>query len=407
MKIRLPGALALVGLAISFALPTYAQQKEPTPSKSTPEVTPTPTLGDGYTQVLPDRRVTFRLLAPKANDVKVLIGVKSGTYESQGTTTTEMTRDANGLWTVTLGPFEPNLYEYQFDVEGLKIADPGNDMPKPQRHVDTSLLLIPGTPPDFLDVQNGAYGTMRDETYYSTTLGKNRRLLVYTPPSYDRSRAPLPVLYLYHGFYDTRYSWVTEGRLAQILDNLLAQGKAVPMIVVVPDAHALPFEPTPATNPDFWANLHDFWAKNQTAADEELFHDIIPFIQTHYNISDEPRERAIAGLSMGGLQSIETGILHLGYFSWIGTFCPFSPLWVLSDECKNALKNSNKINENLRLFEIVTGDNDHMSGPTTIEFESHLRELNIQHIYTVLPGTHSMFVWRPALANFLQEIFKH
>jgi enterochelin esterase-like enzyme len=405
MKIRL--VVALVGLAISFALPAFSQQKETTPSKSTPEVTPTPTLGDGYTQVLPDRRVTFRLLAPKANDVKVLVGVKSGIYESQGTTTTEMTRDANGLWTVTSGPFEPNLYEYQFDVEGLKIADPGNDMPKPQRHVNTSLLLIPGTPPDFLDVQNGAHGTMRDETYYSTTLGKNRRLLVYIPPRYDRSRAPLPVLYLYHGFYDTRYSWVTEGRLAQILDNLLAQGKAVPLIVVAPDAHALPFEPTPATNPDFWANLHDFWAKNQTAADEELFHDIIPFIQTHYNISDEPRERAIAGFSMGGLQAIETGILHLGYFSWIGTFCPFSPLWVLSDECKNALKNSNKINENLRLFEIVTGDNDHMSGPTTIEFESRLRELNIQHIYTVLPGTHSMFVWRPALANFLQEIFKH
>ena len=90
---------------------------------------------------------------------------------------------------------------------------------------------------------------MRDETYYSTALGKNRRVLVYTPPSYDRSRAPLPVLYLYHGFYDTRYSWVTEGRLAQILDNLLAEGKVVPMIVVVPDAHALPFEPTPGPTP--------------------------------------------------------------------------------------------------------------------------------------------------------------
>src|SRR4029077_5493968 len=205
-------------------------------------------------RVLPDRRVTFRLLAPKANDVKVLIGVKSGTYESQGTTTTEMTRDANGLWTVTLGPFEPNLYEYQFDVEGLKIPDPGNDMPKPQRQVDTSLLLIPGTPPDFLDVQTGAHGTMRDETYYSTALGENRQVLVYTPPSYDRSRAPLTVLYLYHGFYDTRYSWVTERTLAQILDNLLAQGKAVPMLVVVPEAHALPFEPMEAPSPDFWAN---------------------------------------------------------------------------------------------------------------------------------------------------------
>ena len=119
------------------------------------------------------------------------------------------------------------------------------------------------TPPDFLDVQTGAHGTIRDETYYSTTLGKARRVLVYTPPSYDRSRAPLPVLYLYHGFYDTRYSWVTEGRLAQILDNLLAQGKAVPMIVVVPDAHALPPEETPMTNPDFWANFNEYWAKNQ------------------------------------------------------------------------------------------------------------------------------------------------
>src|SRR5271166_1739316 len=246
MKIRL--LLALVGLATGLALPTFAQQKEQTPSESTPVVTPTPTLGDHFTQVLPDRRVTFRLLAPKANAVEVAVGIKSGIYEPQGTTTTEMTKDANGFWTVTLGPFEPNLYEYRFSVDGCLITDPGNDMPKPERHVDTSLLLIPATPPDFLDVQTGAHGTIRDETYYSTTLGKDRRVLVYTPPSYDRSRAPLPVLYLYHGFWNTRYSWVTEGRLAQILDNLLAEGKAVPMIVVVPEAHALPPEDIPGTD---------------------------------------------------------------------------------------------------------------------------------------------------------------
>jgi hypothetical protein len=105
--------------------------------------------------------------------VEVAIGIKSGIYEPQGTTTTEMTKDANGFWTVTLGPFEPNLYEYRFSVDGCVITDPGNDMPKPERHVDTSLLLIPGTPPDFLDVQTGAHGTIRDETYYSTTLGKD------------------------------------------------------------------------------------------------------------------------------------------------------------------------------------------------------------------------------------------
>jgi 1,4-alpha-glucan branching enzyme len=135
MKIRL---LALVGLAIGFALPTFAQQKESPPSASAPETTPT--LGDHFTQVLPDGRVTFRLFAPKANSVEVVIGIKNGIYEPQGATITEMTKDANGLWTVTLGPLEPNLYEYRFSLDGCAITDPGNDMPVPGRHVDTSLF---------------------------------------------------------------------------------------------------------------------------------------------------------------------------------------------------------------------------------------------------------------------------
>src|SRR5262249_27387396 len=227
-----------------------------------------------------------------------------------------------------------------------------------------------------------------------------------TPPTYDRSSTPFPFLYLYHAFFDTRYSRVTEGRLSQILDNLLAQRKAVQMVVVLPDAHALPLETVPETNPsEFFSNLYYFWPKNHAAAEEELFHDIIPFVKTHYNISDEPQERAIAGFSMGGLQAIDTGIAHLGYFSWIGAFSP-APLWDHSNEFKNAIKDPNKINENLRLFEIVTGDNDGMGGLATKEFDSQLSAQNIKHIYTVMPRTHSMFVWRPALANFLQEIFR-
>jgi enterochelin esterase-like enzyme len=351
--------------------------------------------------VLPDGHVTFRLLAPKANTVEVLIGIKSGPYEPQGTTTADMTKDTNGLWSVTLGPWEPNLYEYQFRLDGRLITDPGNDMPKPQRQVDTSLLLIPGSPPDFLDAQNGAHGTMRNEAYYSTTLGKNRQVLVYTPPSYDRSDAPFPVLYLYHGFWDTRYSWVTEGRLPQILDNLLAQGKAVPMIVVVPEAHALPPEDIAGTD------HAPYLAKNQKAVDEELFHDIIPLIETRYKIRDEPRERAIAGLSMGGLQSIETGIVHLGYFRWIGAFSPGVRPAALSEEFKNALEDSEKINATLRLFDIVVGDDDQIVGKNVTAFEARLKQTNIQHAYTVLPGgTHSMFVWRPALHDFLEDVFK-
>jgi enterochelin esterase family protein len=278
-------------------------------------------------------------------------------------------------------------------------------MPKPQRHVNTSLLLIPGDPPDFLDSQTGAHGTIRDETYYSTVLGKNREVLVYTPPAYDRSRAPLPVLYLYHGFWDTRYSWVTEGRLAQILDNLLAQGKAAPMIVVVPEAHALPPEPTPATTGNGLIDVQPYLVRNQRAVDEELFHDLIPFVQAHYNVSAEPRERAIAGLSMGGLQAIETGIVHLGYFDWIGAFSPGVLPHAFSDDFQNALKDAEKINGTLRLFDIVVGDKDPLVAGPNAEFDAELTRLNVRHGYTVVPGTHSMFVWRPALAHFLQQIF--
>jgi enterochelin esterase-like enzyme len=391
---------------LCFALtPVLAQPATPAPTATlapTPAATPTTPLKDRITQVLLDRRVTFRLLAPKANAVEVVIGVKSAVNEPQGTMTTEMTKDTNGLWSATLGPLEPNLYQYQFNLDGCKITDPGNDMPRPRRQVDTSLLLIPGTPPDFLDVQNGAHGTMRDEIYYSTTLGKNRQVLVYTPPSYNRSHAPLPVLYLYHGFGNTRYSWVTEGRLAQILDNLLAEGKAVPMVVVVPEAHALPTEDILGTDNT------PYLAKNQQAVDDELFHDIIPFVETHYNISDEPRERAIAGLSMGGLQSIETGIVHLGYFRWIGAFSPgvLRPA-TLSDEFKNALADREKVNKTLLLFDITIGADDKIVGEDVTKFEDQLKQANVQHTYTVLPGgTHSMFVWRPALYDFLQKVFR-
>ena len=392
---------ALPGFALA---PVLAQTPAPAPTTTpavAPEATAAPPLSDRITQVLPDGHVTFRLLAPKANTVEVLIGIKSGPYEPQGTTTADMKKDTNGLWSVTLGPWGPNLYEYRFRLDGRLITDPGNDMPKPQRQVDTSLLLIPGTPPDFLDVQNGAHGTMRNETYYSTTLGKNRQVLIYTPPRYDRSHAPFPVLYLYHGFWDTRYSWVTEGRLPQILDNLLAQGKAVPMIVVVPEAHALPPEDIAGTDHS------PYLAENQKAVDEELFRDIIPLIETRYKISDEPRERAIAGLSMGGLQSIETGIVHLGYFRWIGAFSPGLRPAALSEEFKNALKDSEKINATLRLFDIVVGDDDQIVGEDVAAFEAQLKQTNIQHAYTVLPGgTHSMFVWRVALHDFLEEVFK-
>jgi enterochelin esterase-like enzyme len=186
--------------------------------------------------------------------------------------------------------------------------------------------------------------------------------------------------------------------LAQILDNLLSEGKAVPMIVVVPEAHALPPEDIPVTDHTLYLS------KNQQAVGEELFHDIIPFIETHYNIRDDSRGRAIAGLSMGGLQATETGIVHSGYFGWIGAFSPGVRPAALSEEFKNALEDREKINKNLLLFEIVVGDDDRTVGDDVTKFEARLKEANVQHVLTLLPGgTHSMFVWRPALSNNLPE----
>jgi enterochelin esterase-like enzyme len=131
------------------------------------------------------------------------------------------------------------------------------------------------------------------------------------------------------------------------------------------------------------------------------------FIEAHYNISDEPRERAIAGLSMGGLQSIETGIMHLGYFRWIGAFSPGVRAAAFSDQFKNALEDPDRINKNLLLFDIVVGEDDKIVGEDVTAFEAQLKQANVQHSYTVLPGgTHSMFVWRPALNSFLQKIFE-
>jgi enterochelin esterase-like enzyme len=376
-------------------------------SENTRQFTPTPTLGDNFTQVLPNGEVTFRLLAPQAQSVDLIIGFQCFPHEPQGGTTVPMTRNAQGLWSVSLGPLEANLYEYQFNLDGRKIPDPGNGLSKPQRQIETSLLLISGTTPSLLDSANSPHGTIHDETYHSVTLGKNRQVLVYTPPNYHTSDGSFPVLYLYHGAWDTRYSWVTEGRLAQMMDNLLAAGKVVPMVVVVPEAHALPPERIPVTDPDFDRTVLPYLIRNKKAIDRELFCDLIPFLEARYLVSQVPSERAIAGLSMGGLQAIDTGIAHDGYFGWIGAFSPATISGAFSEEYAKAMRNPKKVNENLLLFDIVTGDDDQMVGKHVFEFESQLRKAKVRHRFTVIAGgTHSMFVWRSALAAFLEQMFK-
>src|SRR5436190_23701542 len=179
-----------------------------------------------------DRKVTFRLRAPKAAEV-----VLNGEWKGGGKLA--MTKDEQGVWTLTVGPLEPDLYGYSFAIDGLSVSDPSNAVLKPMRSPRTSVVDVPGDPPRLHDWQDVPHGTVRLHEYVSKSLGRRRPLRVYTPPGYDKdSGVSYPVLYLFHGSGDNEATWTSFGRAHLIADNLLAQGKAKAMILVMTDGHA-------------------------------------------------------------------------------------------------------------------------------------------------------------------------
>jgi enterochelin esterase-like enzyme len=388
--------LMVVALSLFSRPELYGQAKEYTPQR--------PTAADAVpkakiiSQVLPDRRVIFRLKAPDAHQVSVLVGfsnpptVMAPSYPLQ--------KDDQGLWTVTVGPLKPDIYEVQFDVDGLMIADPGSSQPKPQRQVNTSLLEIPGDPPTFLETREVPHGTVHAELYNSKALDATRPLLVYTPPGYaDDAKTSYPVLYLYHGYGDTVYSWVTEGRVQQILDNAIADGRAVPMIVVIPDTHALNPDTSPRTEIGHYLN------ENVQAEDRELFEDIIPFVAGHYRIRNSPKDRALAGLSMGGYQTVYTGFVHSVQFSALGVFS--AGFLGEPEPLTQALQTPEKIKDNVSYLYVTTGSKDPVTGPRTNQFVQRLDQLKIPNEFEEYPDQiHSMEVWRPSLNKFVAKLFR-
>ena len=353
---------------------------------------------DTTTQVLPDRRVIFRLLAPGARQVSALVG-----FSNPPTITAAkypLDKDDQGLWSTTIGPLTPGLHEIQYDVDGLVIPDPGSSLPKPRRQVNTSFLEIPGDQPAFFDLRDVPHGTMRLELYPSKVLGVTRPLLVYTPPGYDQYRQELyPVLYLYHGYGDTVYSWVTDGRVHQIMDNAIADGSAVPMVVVIPDTHAL--------DPDTTARLEvgRYLNQNVQTEDRELFEDIIPFVTERFRVRTESSATALAGLSMGGFQTVYSGFVHSERFSMLGVFS--SGILGEPQPLEQALQAPEKIRSNISYLYITTGDKDPVTGPSTIEFIARLDQLRIPYAFEEYPDeVHSMDVWRPSLYKFVARLFR-
>ena len=352
------------------SLSVYAQTRPPAP------VSP---------ELLPENRVTFRCAAPNAKKIKV-----SGQFGPD--LEMEKEQGEGRFWSVTSAAIPSGIYEYHFVVDGMEILDPLNPNIKPQRNPGSSILHLPSTPPAPWDLTDVPHGAVSQHDYLSKSLGKWRRLVVYTPPGYRSDGPKLPVLYLAHGSSDNEQSWSTHGKAHWIMDALLAAGKAKPMLIVMPDAHAL----APGAE---WSD--DYAEENTTAFCKEMVEDVIPFIGKSYQISTLPADRAFAGLSMGGHHAIAVALNMSETFSSIGVFSAAIPGERVIGK---AWENTPVINSNLKLLWIACGKDDFLFERNQ-SFEALLKEKGVTHQYIVTEGNHSWPIWRRYLFDFLPQLF--
>ena len=370
MRMRVLMLMATIAVLVQSGL---AQQPAGPPASRTPAVR--------SPEVHADRRVTFRIHAPKATEVTV-----SGEFEV-GAPAHKLTRDAQGIWSVTIGPFEPEIYEYDFIVDGVQMLDPRNPVVKYNRGpaAISSLLDIPANRPRPFDVRAGAHGTVDIRYYDSTTTKQTRRVHVYTPPNYERMTSRLPVLYLLHGGDGEDSVWTAFGRAHVILDNLIAEKVMPPMIVVMPNGYAYGWDSGVAAD------------KQQTDFQNDLVNDLIPFVQANYRASSDRKDRALAGLSRGGGQTLSIGLRQPNLFSRLGVFSAGSnnP----QDAFKDVAANAKKLNGQLDLLWIGCGTDD-FAMPGAKRLDEFLTANGIEHTFRTTAGEHTWIVWRQYLREF-------
>ena len=303
-----------------------------------------------------------------------------------------MTKDEEGIWTLTTEPVEPGVWEYNLIVDGLSMIDPSNPLLKPQPTVSASILHVPGTPANVWDFQDVPHGTVHQHTYLSKVLGRARDCVVYTPPGYEtETKKTYPLLVLQHGSGDNQQTWVTLGKAHWILDNLVAQGKARPMLVLMLDGHPLGAA----------AREGGDRTKAMEAFRDELFKDAIPLVEARYRVDKDAAHRAIAGLSMGGWQSLSVGLASLDRFGAIGSFSGAPPE---ESFVAPAIADAAKTNKQLKLLWIAVGKDDFLREKNE-QFVARLKDAKINYEWNLSEGAHSWPVWRGYLAEFAPKIF--
>jgi enterochelin esterase-like enzyme len=354
--------------------------------------------GAEYPRIHADLRVTFRLEAPAAHTVQVQPG---GDENGLGTGPFDMQRDADGVWSVTTPPATPGLHYYWLLIDGVAVNDPASETYFGYGK-QTSCIEVPEPGAVFSAIQDVPHGEVRARWYQAQTTGDWRRAYVYTPPDYDaRSGTRYPVLYLQHGAGEDERGWTTQGRANFILDNLIATGQAIPMIVVMESGYAIKAPTGTVPGPAFWQKMGE-------AFHALMLRDLIPMIDATYRTIADREHRAIAGLSMGAWQAFDVGLSHLDTFSWIGAFS--GPIFESSDlqtAHDGLLCDSETFNRQVRLLWLSAGTAEKRFHQGLQSMHEALEQMKIAHeIYTSAGTSHEWQTWRRSLHEFASRLFR-
>ncbi len=333
-------------------------------------------------------RVTVRLNAPEAGSVVV---------RGLGDEAIALSRaEEADVWEVTTPPLAPEIYEYTFEVDGTIMIDPQNRRVKKWITL-ASMVEVPGDPPALHAWRPVPHGALTRHRYASSTTGGERGVLIYTPPGYLEARgATYPVVYLLHGFGDDEGAWQENGRAHVILDNLLAEARCRPMIVVMPYGHPVPIPRE--------VDFETYAPENLRAMERDLFDDLMPYIGSRYRVSPDREERAIVGLSMGGGQALTIGLRHLETFAWVGGFSSAAPSGNLAERFPRLVEDVDEVNARLRKLWIGCGEDDFLL-EYNHAFVEGLKEHGIVHTYSETGGGHTWSVWRRYWATFAELLF--
>lgn len=381
-----------ITLLLFFLMITASQIKsqnyQPTPNDTLKSVT-----------ILADGKISFKIYAPMASEVRL-----GGTDIPVSINNSLLKKRENGIWEIIVGPVESGAYRYNFMVDKIAVIDPRNPVTSESNMNTWSLIYVPGA--DFMDIKDIPHGAISEVTYFSESLHRFRRMHIYTPPGYESGDGKYPIFYLLHGAFDCDNSWSTVGRARFILDNLIAEKRAVPMVIVMPAGHTEPFS---------FSSMLDSSRPMFDEFVEEFNKDIKPFVENHYRVYTDRKSRAVAGLSMGGWQTINIGIPNLAEFAYLGVFSSGifgitgtmfgnnkGPSW---EDKNKVILSDDKLKDDLKLIWFATGKDDFLL-ETSRASVALLKKYGFDVTYKESEGGHTWKNWREYLNEFAQLLFK-